>query len=299
MPRVTRDDVSLAYEHERANGDAPTVVFLQGIGLGCWQWRWIRDGLQGTEQLSPDTRGTGRSDPGLAPLVPGLPTRLRRRLLTGRFAYDVGGLAADLEAVLEDAGVRRAHLVGLDLGGAVAQRYALEYTRAASLTLIGTTHGGSDAVPMPDETRDQLLARPGPTERETVRHRTRPLFTDAFSNRNPHLMDRLIEWRLERDPADPSLEAQLGAFERFDVTERLSRLRVPSLVIHGAEDRVVPVANGRLLHEALPDSQYFELENGAHACVIENAVRIAERLERFLGAVSEGESSVAVKPQHL
>lgn len=290
MPRVTRDGVSIHYEHERDRGDP--IVFLQGLGFGRWMWRWQREGLtsdgSGTcDVIAPDTRGTGRSDSGHPPLVPRLPRRLRRPLLTGRLSYSVGGLAADLEAVLEDAGVYNAHLVGLDVGGMIALRYALEYNRASSLTLIGTSHGGVDALPMDENARKQVLARPKRTDRENVRHRMRPVFSEAFTNRNPHLIDRLIEWRLEQDADDPALETQLGAFTSFDVTDRLERIRLPTLVIHGSDDQVVPVANGRLLHEKLPASQYLEIEGGSHGCFLEDSELVNGRIREFLADLTD------------
>ena len=284
MPTVTRDGVSIHYEHDRGEGDA--VVFLQGVGAGRWQWRWQREVLGGYDLFAPDTRGTGRSDAGLPPVLPSLPRRLRSRLLTGRFSYDGDTLAADLEAVLEDAGIHNAHLVGVDLGGLVAQRYALEYRRAASLTLVGTTPGGEDSVAMDDDVRDRLLATPG-SKREALRERTRPFFTERFTNRNPHLMDRLVEWRLVHDPDDPALEAQLGALERIDVSDRLERIRVPTLVIHGTDDRIVPVENGRLLADRVPGSEYLELEGGSHGCFIEEDERVTDRIRTFLAQVAE------------
>ncbi|UTF53900.1 alpha/beta fold hydrolase [Natronosalvus rutilus] len=290
MPRVTRDGVSIHYDRERGDGrgEGVPVVFLQGLGLGRWQWRWQREALASAGEydlIAPDTRGTDRSDAGLPPLVGRLPRRLRSPLLQSRLSYSVGGLAADLEAVLEDAGVRDAHLVGLDLGGMVAQRYALEYSRAASLTLIGTSHGGVDAMAMDEDVLSELLAS-ADSPRETARERLRPLFAERFTNRNPHLLDRLIEWQLAQAPSNPALESQLGAMTGFDVSDRLKGLRLPTLVIHGSGDRIVPVENGRLFEAKLPNVQFLELEGGSHGCFLEQADRVNDVLESFLAEVS-------------
>lgn len=289
MPRVSSDGVSISYERDR--GDGPAVVLLSGLGFGRWIWRWQRDGLAGYDVIVPDTRGTGRSEAGLPLLVPRLPRRLRSRLLRSRFRYGVEGLAADLEAVLDDAGVYNAHLVGADLGGMIALQYALEYRRASSLTLIGTSHGGVDAVAIDEDVPAQLLSTTG-SPRASTRERLRPVFSDRFTNRNPHLLDRIIEWQREYGAPDPALEAQLGALESFDVGDRLEEIRVPTLVIHGSDDRVIPVWNGRLLDIKLPASQYFEIEGGSHACGVEHAEQVTDRLLSFLRELEATPASV-------
>ncbi len=286
MPATTRDGVTIHYERDRHDGDP--VVLVGDLGWGRWQWRWQREALAGEwDVIAPDTRGTGRSDAGLTPLVPRLPRRLRVRLLTGRFSYTVGGLAADLEAVLEDARIRDAHLVGVGLGGAVALRHAIEYSRASSLTLLGTTPGGDDATPIDDEAREQLLTTAGDSRRAVLRQRLRPMFAERFRNRNPHLMDRLIEWRLAQDATDPALEAQLGALTGFDVSDRLSNVRVPTLVIHGTADDLVPVENGHLIASALSDARLYELEGAGHACHIERDDEVTTRIREFVSEVAD------------
>jgi pimeloyl-ACP methyl ester carboxylesterase len=284
MPRATRDGVSIYYEREEGAGTP--VVFLQGLGFGRWMWRWQREAVAGEyDVIAPDNRGTGRSDAGLPPLVSRLPRKLRAPLLFKFAGYSIGGLAADLEAVLNEEGLYDVHIVGASMGGMIAQRYALEYSRAKTLTLCCTTHGGVDAVPIPDETQEHIFDTPkGASEREIIRHRMRPAFNERFTNRNPHLMDRIIEWRLEQDADDPAREAQAAAVLGFDVSDRLDRIRVPTLVVHGTNDRVVPVANGKLLDEKIPDTRLELVDGGSHCVFIEDADRVSQALCSFLDA---------------
>ncbi|RQG92946.1 alpha/beta fold hydrolase [Natrarchaeobius halalkaliphilus] len=296
MPRAICDDASIFYEYDEDASDESRsgsidveepIVFVQDLGYGRWMWRWQREAVSG-DVIAPDTRGTGRSGAGLPPIVPRLPRRLRTPLLSGVASYSVAGLAADLEAVLEDAGVRRAHLVGAGLGGMIVQQHAIEYSRAKTLTLCGTSHGGTDAVAMSEETRSTLLERPsGANEREGLRHRMRPAFSERFTNRNPHLMDRIVEWRREQDAGAPALEAQIAAIDTFDGRDRLDRIRAPTLVIHGTDDRIVPSGNARLLEEAIPNARLELVEGGSHCCFIESADRVNELLGTFLEDSSE------------
>ena len=284
MPRAIRDGVSISYEYDDNDGDGAPVVFVQGLGYGRWMWRWQREAVRDSyDVVAPDNRGTGQSDAGLPPLLPRLPRKLRAPLIFKLAGYSIGGLAADLEAVLEDAGIREAHIVGASMGGMIAQRYVLEYSRTKTLTLCCTSHGGPDAAPVPEETQEFIFDVPkGASEREKLRHRMRPAFNERFTNRNPHLMDRILEWRLEQDASDPARESQAAAVLNFDVSDRLEGIRVPTLIMHGTDDRVVPAVNGRLLEEAIPNARLEQFEGGSHLFFIEDSVRVNEELLAFL-----------------
>ena len=287
MPQATRDGVSIYYERDESDGDGTApVVFVQGLGFGRWMWRWQREAVADRyDVIAPDNRGTGRSDVGLPPLVPRLPGLLRGLVLLKLAGYSMDGLAADLEAVLDDAGIYNAHIVGASMGGMIAQRHAVEYTRAKSLTLCCTSHGGPDAAPVPEETQEHMFETPdGAGERGTIRHRMRPAFTERFTNRNPHLMDQIIEWRLEQDADEPAREAQAAAVQSFDVSDRLERVRVPTLILHGTDDQVVPAENARLLEEKLPNSRLELIEGGSHLFFIEDDELVSEHLLEFLDA---------------
>ena len=282
MPRVTRDGVSIYYE--RDEGEGTPVVFLQGLGFGRWMWRWQREAVAGDYGvIAPDNRGTGRSEAGLPPLLPRLPRKLRAPLIFKLAGYSIGGLAADLEAVLDDVGIYDAHIVGASMGGMIAQQHAIDYNRAKTLTLLCTSHGGPDAASVPEETQEHIFDTPkGVSERETLRYRMRPAFNEGFTNRNPHLIDRIIEWRLEQDASEPAREAQAAAVLGFDVSDRLHEIRVPTLVVHGTNDRVVPVENARLLEEKIATTRLELVEGGSHCLFIEDAPRVNDALCSFL-----------------
>jgi len=133
----------------------------------------------------------------------------------------------------------------------------------------------------------------GASERETIRHRMRPAFNERFTNRNPHLMDRLIEWRLEQDAGAPARGAQAAAVQKFDVSDRLDGLRVPTLLLHGTDDQVVPVENARLLEEKISDSRLELVEGGSHLFFIEDDELVNEHLLAFLDEQGDEGSRLA------
>ncbi len=284
MPYTTRDGVSLYYEHDQSGGDRETVVFVEGLGVGRWLWHWQREAFADAyDLLLPDNRGSGESDAPLPPVVPRLPQALRVLWFLKIGGYSIEEMAADLEAVLADAGVERAHVVGASMGGMIAQQYALEYDRAESLCLLCTTHGGEDAVPIPDETQAQIYDTPeDATERERIRHRMGPALTDRFVAENPETIDQILDWREEQDADEVPREAQGAAGANFDVSDRVRTIDLPTLVLHGTDDRVLPVENGRRIAEKLPDARLEILEGAPHMLMIERSKEVNELLEAFL-----------------
>ncbi len=169
-------------------------------------------------------------------------------------------MASDLESVLDDLGVDSAHVVGASMGGMIAQRYALDFDRAASLTLFCTSLGGDDAVPTPPETRARMFDVPEEyDEREAIRYKMAPAVTDEFAEANDDLLADIVDWRLAGDAFDDARKAQAAGVANFDASERLGEIDVPVLVAHGTDDRVLPVENARVLRDGLPDA---ELERG-------------------------------------
>ncbi len=266
MQTVTRDGVEIAYEERgQPSGDADSVVLVEGLGYGRWMWRWQAEALADDYHLLlPDNRGTGDSD---APEGP----------------YTIGQMAADLEAVLADAGVESVHVVGASMGGMIAQRYVLDYDRAASVALFCTSPGGEAAVPTPDATMARMFSVPDDAdEREAIRHKMAPALSEGFPEREPETVERIVDWRLNSDAPPAAREAQAGAVAAFDASDELGEISVPTLILHGTGDRVLPVENGELLADALADAQVTFYEDGPHLFFIEESDRVNDRLRGFL-----------------
>lgn len=245
MPFANNDGVSLYYE---TTGSGETVVFVGEAGYGAWLWSWQHPAIAGPyEALVPVMRGTGRSDRPTGP-------------------YSVSDLAGDLEAVLAAHGARRVHLVGAGLGGMVALEVALLTDRTASLVLFGTAATSTDLPTAP------LAAMRAPlTDREALATSLEPVLSAAFRRANPDVVEGIAAWRA-RDDADPQAAAwQAAAVTSFDRTDRLTEVRVPTLVVHGGADDVVPVASGRELAEGLPRGDFEAFEGAGHLVFVERS----------------------------
>lgn len=235
MPRVERPGGTLYYE---AIGTGEPVVFTGDIGVGAWVWGWQASSLAGEYQpIVWEVWGCGRSDPPLGSL-------------------DVGGLARDLEAVLAECDARSATLVGVGLGGMISLQYALEYGRANALVLMGTTADGSRF-----DTEAMLV---GPGE---LAH----LLSNEFRETHPDAVERIHEWRAAEDAEQAAAEAQAAAAARFDCRDRLHQITLPTTVLHGSNDGIVPVAAGEALAGELPRGEFEAFANGEHFFFIEQA----------------------------
>ena len=268
MAKATRDGVAIDYVVD-GTSDGPTVLLLEGLGYGRWMWHWLTEHLADEyEVLRPDNRGTGDSD-------------------TPEGPYSIAEMAADVRAVLDEHGAESVHVCGASMGGMIAQELALTDDRVASLTLLCTSPGGDDAPEMPPEVREHIFSAPedaGPRER--IRYLMEPAVSDDFYEREPELVDRIVEWRLTGDATPEGREAQAAAVVAFDATDRLDELSVPTLVLHGTDDRVLPVGNADLLADHLPHATVERIEGGPHLFFIEERDAVNDRIRSFLSGVA-------------
>ncbi|WP_266079097.1 alpha/beta fold hydrolase [Haladaptatus caseinilyticus] len=259
MPFAEHGGVSLYYETDGPTKH-DTVAFIEDVGYGAWQWGWQHAAIAGPfESLVWDDRGTGRSD---APIGP----------------YSVSEMAADLDAVLADHSLRKVHLVGAGLGGMIALQYAMNYSRAKTLTLIGTAAAGSRLSP---GVRDELLAEKTP---DALHESLRPVVSE---NAYKTGLEDLVEWRLEDDASLDAQRAQFEAMERFDVSDNLYEITIPSLIIHGTDDGVFPVDAGQELADGLPRGELRTFEDAPHLVHIERSKEVNDELLEFLEANAE------------
>ncbi|AXG08708.1 alpha/beta fold hydrolase [Haloplanus rubicundus] len=266
MPTASNGAVSLYYETDddgvehrstssrpRAD-DGETVVFLGDVGYGAWQWGWQHAGLTGPfETLVTDLRGAGRSD---APPGP----------------YAVDDFVADVQAVLDDHGARRVHVVGAGLGGMVALELARLSTRPRSLALLGTAPVGADL------TLDPLFG--APDDPDALESSLAAALSRDFLDAHPDAIEQIVEWRAAEDAPREAWAAQAAAVEAFDVTDRLYEIDTPALVLHGRDDAVWPVEYGRRLAENLPRGEFVGLDGG-HLIGVERSRAVNDRLFGF------------------
>lgn len=250
--------------HYEAEGDGEPVVLLPGLGMTLATWSEVRDRLvaEGHRVVAIDPRGSGASDKPDQPY-------------TGEL------VAGDVAAVLDDAGVRRAHVVGQSMGGMIAQELALrDPGRVASLVLLST-------FAAPDEwARRVLEVRRTAIERLGLAEQFRMSLLFVFS---PRAFREMRDWiaglerRLAEDPPDErAYLRQLDFCARHDARARLSRLTMPTLVVSGEHDVLTSALQGRELAEMVPGAEYRECRGASHGLLWERGQELAESIAAFV-----------------
>jgi len=230
----------------RAEGAGEPVLMIMGLAGSSQAWfRLLPHVAEGHRAIVFDNRGTGDSD--------GVSGPLRMR-----------DLVADALAVLDAAEVRRAHLIGVSMGGMVAQHLALDHRdRVRSLILGCTTAGGRGAPSW------RLLAgtalRPLLGPRRTFPILAPALYAQRTRRERPERVRADLEMRIADATDVRTSYAQMAAIAGHDTRERLRELAgLPVTVIHGADDTLVPSRHGRFLAEAILGARLVELADCGH-----------------------------------
>jgi pimeloyl-ACP methyl ester carboxylesterase len=256
--------VSLYWE---SHGEGDAVLLVAGLALpaSSW-WRTVPVLARRFRVLTYDHSGVARSAARRAP-------------------FSTTAMAHDALAVLDAAGVDRAHVYGISLGGLVAQKVAtLRPDRVRSLVLGATHPGGVRATPPDREVLAFLRRRPDLPARESAWAFV-PYNYGARCRR--HHLDRIAEditRRVEFPFAKAAYRAQLFAGATHDGLASLRRLDVPTLVVHGAEDRVIPVANAHVLADAAVGAELHVVESVGHIYPTEEPA-VDETIASFLESI--------------
>src|SRR5438093_3327965 len=224
MSMAASGGVRIAYE---VRGEGEAVLLVHGLGYERRGWGPL-PGLLADEfrVILMDNRGVGESE---APQGP----------------YTVPQLASDAAAVLVHAGVPRAHVLGVSLGGFVAQELALSFPeRVNKLVLVSTSPGGPNQYPMPAEGLDAFSRYPAMSREGGLRLMVENSLGRRAVRERPELVEEVYAYRLERAPSVEAWQAQFAAARAFDVFERLPEIAAPTLVLHGSADTVIDVRNG-------------------------------------------------------
>jgi pimeloyl-ACP methyl ester carboxylesterase len=207
---------------------------------------------------------------------------------TSSASYTIADLAQDAAGLLDALGLESAHVVGASLGGMIAQELAIRHTeRVRSLTSIMSTTGDR-SVGYPSEAGvGVLLARPATTREEAVERALRVyrvIGSPGYELDEAALRERAERsWERAHDPAGAGRQL-LAVLASPDRTPGLRELRVPTLVLHGADDALVDVSGGRATAAAVPDAELVVLDGWGHdiprALWPELADRIVAHTER-------------------
>jgi len=274
MPQTTHNGVTLEYEThgDRAN---PALLLIMGLGaqLTLWPIELVDDLVaRGFYVIRHDNRDIGLSTKFTEAGVPDMQSVVMA-LMGGRkpdIPYTLSDMAGDAVAVLDAAGVAKAHVVGASMGGMIAQLVAVEHpARVLSLTSIMSSTGNPMLPPARPEAMAALTSPVDPNAHlATILERGTMVSKAIGSPGYPADPTRLAE-RIERDykrsfhPTGPARH-MAAIVADGDRRTRLKGITTPTLVIHGADDPLVPVEGGRDTAENIPGARIVEIPGMGH-----------------------------------
>jgi pimeloyl-ACP methyl ester carboxylesterase len=252
MATAPNGNVEIFYE-TFGEPSEPALLLINGLGSQCINYRseWCEQfAAQGFFVIRFDNRDVG----------------LSTKLVDGP-EYTVSDMAGDAVAVLDALGIERAHVMGLSMGGMIAQTIAIEHPdRLLSMTSLMSTTGDPDVGAATPEARELLLAPPPTGRDEYIARQVQGIRTwgspacideERIARQAGEAFDRCFH------PAGQTrqIAAVMAAGSR---TDALRNIEVPTLVLHGDADRLIDPSGGRRTAEVIPGARFVLIEGMGH-----------------------------------
>jgi 3-oxoadipate enol-lactonase len=265
MPFAKTPSANLHYT-VRGSG-SNTLLFIQGLGAHASEWGepFLQPLSERYRVVCMDNRGIGESQ-------------------TDVLGFSLLDMAEDACAVLDAVGAQRAYLAGTSMGGMISQLLAAEHPeRVERLALMSTTFGGREALPPTPEAGNALLPAPGVSPRDLHERTLRALTAPGFADAHPQLIAELANLRGRVPTRGRIFKAQFAALASSDRSKIVQTLQMPTLVLHGDEDALIPIENGRQLAARIPGAEFALLTGCGHFPHFEQPQQNADVLLAFLG----------------
>ncbi|MCB9604202.1 MAG: alpha/beta hydrolase [Sandaracinus sp.] len=263
---VTSRDPALRWWTAGSRG--PRILFVMGFGMRGDVWRPQIEGLRSDHRVAWfDHRGVGESPRG------------------DRRVWTMKDMADDAVGVLDALGWDDAHLVGVSMGGMVAQEIALRFEpRLRSLTLIATHEGGRLPAKLPTWVGMRQFVRAntsrGPARLEAMKTL---LYPPEFAGRfDPATLGERMAAQFGRPVAKETLVGQLSAVLRHDTGDRLGRLTLPTLIVKPCKDVLIKPSSSDRLRRRIAHARLLELADAGHGVTFQCAAEVNEGIRRHV-----------------
>lgn len=266
MPIANANGIEIYYE---LHGSGEPLILIAGLGYDLWMWHKMIPGLSERYQTIPfDNRGMGRSSKPAGP-------------------YSAQLMADDVAGLMDALGLERAHVMGHSMGGFIAQAMALTHPdRIDKLILSATNFGGPRHIPITPEAMAVLLDTNSPPE-VRVKQGILSSCAPGFEEAQPEIVEEWITYRennpIEPEPYKAQFAVGLGLLSEAACFEhKLKEVELPTLVLFGEHDKVVPPGNAQLLAAQLPHSEIAILPGAGHFFPIETPAQAVSVIDAFL-----------------
>lgn len=258
------NDIEMYYE---IHGKGFPIVMIMGLSANT-EW-WTDDLLESLGEefklIIFDNRGAGKTEK------------------TNR-DYSIKMLADDTVALMDGLKIEKFHVLGVSMGGMIAQELVLNYPERVENLILGCTHCGGSKQILPSQKVIDVLSqdRDNMTPEELINGTIPLLFTEDFIKNNPEFIKSYRQELLKSPISAESFEQQMKAILSFNTCLKLKKITCPTLIIHGKKDILVPHENAGILNKRIANSKVILIDEAAHSFFQPNPEMVVNEIISFL-----------------
>ena len=264
MPKIQVNDIEIYY---KIHGEGFPLVMIHGFSanLDWWPQSIINELSKTFKVILLDNRGAGRTD------KPDMEYSIRL------FADDTAGL-------MDALNIKKAFIIGLSMGGMIAQELTLNYPeKVEKLILCGTSCGGSKATTPSAETLKIIMRdRDAITQEEAIREWILKLFSKDFIMNNSEYIENFVQRGLIAPIPPYNYRLQTKAVFQFNAGRKLKEIKTSTLVLHGKKDIMLPPENAETIYKLIPDAKLHIFDEIGHLIFSEKPKEVLTIVMDFL-----------------
>ncbi len=264
MPKVQVSDIDLYYEEY---GEGFPLLMILGLqaNIDWWGKSLLKKVSNSFRVIVFDNRGAGRSN-------------------SSKSDISLHILAKDAVDLMDALNIEQANVFGHSMGGMISLMIALNAPQRVKKLILCSSHcGQSRLVPFSSKVK-KILDQPQEklSQEEIAKNFLSIFYTDEFLKNHPTFVELAIQNMTKRQMSPKNYNEQLNAIATFDMCDKLKNIKKPTLVLHGFKDVLVPVKNGEILANLIPNAKLNLFRNSAHVPFVEERDRFIQILIKFL-----------------
>lgn len=256
--------------------EKPLLVMFHGFGSGLYTWEsFEKEFADDLIMLCWEHRGHGDSDKPIG-ITYEHTLELYQMAKICEDAHEIiHGLLPDLK--------QKYFVIGHSMGGMIAQLYALMYQSELSGMILESTTAKNEGDSL-NKILNDFKSRKVEFGREAVSMNTMLGTSHKYRKEHPEIIERSIQYKLKL-PKDVYIAFLENIVKAFNSSDRLHEITIPTLILHGDRDALVPITRGRELHQLLKNSQLIEIPKGPHSINAECSSIVFPAIKKFIFSI--------------
>jgi pimeloyl-ACP methyl ester carboxylesterase len=259
LPKVKVNDIDIFY---KVYGEGFPLIMITGLAgdSNWWSPKEIKWYSHYFKTVIFDNRGAGRTS-------------------KPKDGYSITQFASDVIGLMNVLKIKKAHILGSSMGGMIAQEIAINYPERVEKLILCSTHCGGKKKINPSQEILEMMVSPN---QDLIDGIITLCFTQRILKNNARLISRFRK-RISKTRIPPrSYVLQLKSVDSFDTCSRLNQIIAPTLILHGKDDLLIPVANSEILASELPNAEIKILEPVGHWIFLPYWEKIMKIIIKFL-----------------